>query len=259
MNAATSEEREKILGEAYAAAPSYIQDAIQAGYLDDMTAALTATNSYDKTTITRLENEVLMGILGITDLNDFLNILTEEVGLPPEKVDATLAIINETVFNPIAILGEDFTPSAEVPTATAALVVMSSVPQTVVPTSIPAPSTAVLTPTPTPSAPILGTQKYQDPKPAPVVVPMPVPKFRTMAMDVSGTKDLAPLRPTPTPTAGPKAAPSTPVPTPKTAVQSVAPAVIAPTIQKPPIVGAEKSVSQDLKAFGIDPYREPVE
>lgn len=121
------------------------------------------------------------------------------------------------------------------------------VPAPVVPPVPPPPPIPVSLP-PVPGAP----RAIPVPEPTPVPPPQPI-RPRTMASDVEALQNPGetPVRaPVPTPHLAPAPQPIAPTPVPKAIPQPPRPATPVPNAS---------AVHEDLKKYGVDPYREPVE
>ena len=228
----------ELLLEAYKLAPVSVREFIDAGGTERLSEALVAQGGFDETTIAKIENEVVLAILGITNPSDFEANLEKEAGVRTDLAQTALRIATEEIFGPLALMeteeanatGERLLPAHEVEK---------------VASTAPIPPSRPVTPPQAPQRPI--------PPPQPTT-PILRPQARTMASDVEAAQ--APHQETPrTAPVRPVAVPVTPVAPPRPVVPAIAP--IRPST--PPPAPEAAAIREDMKKYGIDPYREPIE
>jgi hypothetical protein len=223
-----------------AALPEYLKNFLGTLPVDKMADELRSRGNLSEEVIARVENEVLFAVLGVIPPEQMEQAL-RKAGVPEEILQEVLTIATEEVFGPLALLGDEAMES-QVPTSTQS--------PTAAPLSKTLPS---LSP---PARSIPAAPKYEAPLTSPVAdsaaVTLPaeripkseaskqpsvsMPTMRTMAMDVEGVQH--PTHP---------------------ASQSITPAVPVAEKAVRPVNEAANAIAQDLRKFGIDPYREPLE
>jgi hypothetical protein len=242
--------REALLKEAYDAAPPYIQDFIVSGKFDAFMAELQGKLTIHADIANGVSNEILMMILGLTEPKEFVESLVKHAGVDPKLVGPIVEETNKAVFIPLQ-------------EQTRAQRVTDTPPATPRPTP---PPSAYVPPAPPAPEPI--------PVPTPPIQEIPiVPSMRTMASDVEQINGggVPAARPYTIPGSAPTPPPapvSAPVPPPAPITASIpAPSAPVPAPVAPIVPHRERSVpapsreevTDTLKKYGIDPYREPVE
>ncbi len=211
-----------------------------------------------------LHKGLLMMLLGVYAPGRFVNIL-EDAGFSEETTEGIVADLNERVFAPLRKMEREATQRTPAPAAAPERAPLASVPAPLAPVMRPA---EVVPPKPTAIAtPRTNAPESVPPPPerAPVaaVPPPPVtpaePVMRTMAHDVETFGEV----PVPAPVAPSRAPVPPPMPQTPTAWSTPVP---APRTETPPPHPARafgspdpQEVTDTLKKYGIDPYREPPE
>jgi hypothetical protein len=258
MNEMTQEEQSLL--ETFEKAPVFIQEFISSGEFSAFIERLATKLSLESGLRAGISNELFMTLLGITSPTELPDNLRDEAGVPEELVPLIIEEAREGIFEPlIAQGGGASAPDLPViiPEKTETLQRETTATR---PNAAPSPLSsfhANLAPTPVPQATSASSDPAPQPQQTPKLVPTathPLETFhaRTMASDIEAMGGMqkvsaTPVRPIAPPPAPPRYAPvvaTEPVP--------------AQTPQPAPISAAQ-SVHTDLKEYGIDPYREPVE
>ncbi len=287
-----------VLKEAYHQAPPYIQKYLIEGKLDTFMTALTSHFGLHADVAEKVENEILMTVLGMTPPNELPANLTNVAGVAPGLVDPIIGELNTAVFVPLreslqktpASVAAPQTPAQPVSATEKQWIDVTPPPapqmsQPIIPTPVaPTPSTPLppappvyvppvtQIPVPQPVAiPILQqTPTYQQPVAAPSIpASAPAPEYhevlsmmRTMSKDIEALKNGV----------QPQMQPWKPVSVP--AEQAVVPTATVPTsfasqpaMHSMPVEemktvatpAVHERISVPVQSGGGDPYREPVE
>lgn len=210
-------------------------------------------------------------MLGVYSPDRFVNKLEDEK-FPEETVEGILADLNERVFAPLRKAQRTAEQKASA-AAPAARKPLANVPAPLgapgaapVPPAAPRPAPPAPAPVVVPAAPAVSVAPAA-PMPSPAPVMPAEPLMRTMAHDVEAMNGPRPAPQTPAAPSAPavSVAPAAPAPVSETPSAWAAP-VAAPRSETPPphptrAIGAPdpQEVTDTLKKYGIDPYREPVE
>lgn len=232
---------------AFNASPAVVREFITSGKLEQFLSGLQTEAAIPATAMESVSNEVLFALLQIQEPEELEEGLKEEGDVPEEIVGTIVAKVTELVMR---LLPEE--PSEEAASAAAK-------PSTPSP-AVRAPHTPL--PGPKPILGVPGTKSVSLTSPLPSVrqaTPMPPsqpampaarPQARTMASDVEAVQ--APMQPAPKPAAPrPVHAPSAPA----TPARPVVPSVSSAR----PAAPEAAIVRDDMKKYGVDPYREPIE
>jgi hypothetical protein len=262
---------------AFSAAPQDVRDLIELGGFDEAMTLLRSETGLADEQADRVEVEVLMALLGITDPISLAENLEEKTGIAGELLEQVVAIAVAYVFAPLADL-EVSTTEGEAELALPAPIAPATLP--------PAPQPAPVRTNMPPASPQPQQASYQTPPPrtavavetnesplatfhanipktqpparvaeiAPVTKAIPqketarqgiqeAPHARTMASDIEA------MQPPPEKVSAPM-----PVRPP-----APPPPVINPVPVSPIPAGIRETVHADLKQYGIDPYREPLD
>ena len=88
------------------AAPEYVRNFIGSGAIDRMSQVLTERGKLSENILTRIENETLFAVLGITNPDEFEENLKTAANVPVEELPEVLAVVTGEVFGPLALLGD---------------------------------------------------------------------------------------------------------------------------------------------------------
>lgn len=233
---------------AFGAAPKSVQSFIASGELEKTLASFKAELAIPESAMESVSNEVLFALLGVVEVEEIEEGLREEKDVPENIIESiaerTAAILERLVPEEYA---QDDAPQAKPAPRTGspapALGLIATPAISKAPVLLPKP-------VPLPSAPVSPPPIKFSPPPAQTTTqaahqPAPLPRPRTMAGDVEAVQTPAVAKPVPTPVATPMQ-PARPVVPVVPAMRSVAQSESAAT------------VGDDIKKYGIDPYREPI-
>ncbi len=252
---------EQQIEDALNAAPQAIRDVLEDGTLDTSVAKSCQEQGLHVDQIGAVALHSQNILIGLLKPSEFIFEL-ESSGIPKPVANAILQDLNEQVFKPLnekiraeKESGEETPEEPVEPTRTPEkpappppprieIAVQEPPPVPVIAPQVQAPVATPPAPTPTPP-PVAPMPPAPTPPPTPAPeppAPPATPQMRTMAHDVEALKDgkmPEPQRPAP--------------PTPQTPAQAP---VTHEAAQDMP---SHQEVTESLKQYGVDPYREPVE
>jgi hypothetical protein len=282
------------VAKAYEDAPAYVRDYIGEGRLAAFVATIASRYSLTREMRQRLsvacrdsllkligpeefeKNILLLGTsreaeLSIAeDFREAMKIVISPPPTPENSVEKVSEALSGEVLSPGPVVQEKPPIVSAPPVATRVLAptpaYVPTPPTPVTPILEPKPLAApvpraVVTPTPTPGPiPVSLPPVPEAPRPIPTPEPVPAPppqpiRPRTMASDVEALQ---------TPGQVPARAPALPprlvsTPAPQAFVPMAEPKAVSQAPKPVPPVPNASAIHEDLKKYGVDPYREPVE
>lgn len=254
-------------------APPFIRAFVEDGEFSAFVERLADKFSLETGLRARISNELLMTLLGITSPTELPDNLRNEAGVPEAFIPGIIEEAREGIFEPLIARGGG-EPAPDLP-----MVVPASQTQ-----PAPVPVAAAISPLATfhveaARAAIPQTQAAPARPPMPAAPPRPVPPpprieampppvppqpasapsaydfhARTMASDIEA---MQPGKGTGTPR--PPSMPARPAATPPVSSPITAPKPPAPPVAAAPSAPSASEVHADLRQYGVDPYREPIE
>jgi hypothetical protein len=287
-------EQTEFLSQALAQAPAYIQSFIQSGKYETFLEKVKAISTFNTDVQVKISNEILIMLLGMSEPKELIDNLKREAGITDIQAEAVVVLANDEIFTPLQQEIQASTTATKIITTSAAQASPLPSPPLVpilsltTPASEPlltAPKVSASIATPLPQQPLpTGNVSSNEPSWTPTPEIQSVPTMRTMAHDVESMKEG--IRPAPTPYSMPNmpersvppqqtqtpvpvvpiSLPSTQTPVPEPVPVRIWAPVSVPPSQIPTAPETSRIPSPDpteltntLKKYGIDPYREPPE
>ncbi len=265
MDTLTTEENQLLA--TFQNTPPFIQEFIESGEFSAFTEKLSTKFGFTPDMRTDVSNEILMVLLGVSSPNELPQNLATEAGVGEILIPDIIEEVRNGVFEPLIAKGGG-EPAHDLP-----VIISTETPRT----PPPPPPAYVATSTPPVQVPApassplatfhanLPTNAPSEHAPAPPTRPTPVPEVkaifsaqptkpleephaRTMAGDIEAMQH------------GGTPAPQQRVPVPERENHPQSPPLPPTTTQKPTAQEpSASSLQADLKKYGIDPYREPIE
>jgi hypothetical protein len=227
---------EQVLLTAFSKAPPFIQDFLESGEFGAFMTRLTEKVSLDASTKAKVSNELFMTLLGITMPADLPANLATEAGVPENLIPVIIEEAREGIFEPLIARGGG-EPASDLPAVISQQPIVTSPAPKTIPVIAPVASRPLTVPSPSRSTapPSLAKSTPSIPRGSERQETNVYETFhaRTMASDVEaiGQKKDATV-----PERSVSPPPSRPAPNP-----------------------IMQDLHTDLKKYGIDPYREPIE